>query len=216
MRVVEVSVRRAGSASDSLVGGECAGVGLGRTASPDVSIEVAFIVDWADISGSGVGAHVVVSLIIFVRVSLRTLGLGNDVFASVLAFKKSLEVVVIALASSVVEEFTGTSHCVVPVSSDRLFAISKTKRLGADGLRSGTANVVVRLTFVSGRTVRVGRTSLIGSSDLERSSVGTLKLGAVQFAFGSRLEVVEVSESSVVREGNATALFSVIVVTRRG
>lgn len=59
--------------------------------------------------------------------------LTDDVFACVLAFEESLEVVVIPLTASVVEELTGASHRIVPVSSDRLLAVSKTEGLRADG-----------------------------------------------------------------------------------
>ena len=74
--VVEVSVRRSRSTSDTLVGRERASIGLGRTATPDVSVEVAFIVNWTDVSCSRVGADVVVSLVVLVGISLRTLRLS--------------------------------------------------------------------------------------------------------------------------------------------
>ena len=58
------------------MGRQGAGVGLGRAASPDVAVEVALIVDGTAVAGSRVGAHVVVALVVFVGISLRTLGLG--------------------------------------------------------------------------------------------------------------------------------------------
>lgn len=77
---------------------------------------------------------------------------------------------------------------------------------------------------------------LVSSSDLEGSSIGALQLSAEEFAISGRLkwrfsvffrhfqtietsknlaylEVIEVSESSVVCECNAPALFSIVVVS---
>lgn len=143
LRVVIVSVRRSRSAGDSLMWGKGTGVGLGRAASPHVSVEIAFIVDWARVSSSRVGADVVVSLVILVGVSLWALWLWNNVLASVLALQQGLEVVIVSLAAGVVEDLTGTGNCVVPVTADGLLAVSEAEGLGADGLRSWTADIVI-------------------------------------------------------------------------
>lgn len=76
LRVVVVSVRGTGSAGDSLVGRESTGIGFGRTTAPNVTIEVALIVDRTTVAAARVGADVVVALVVLVGVSLRTLRLG--------------------------------------------------------------------------------------------------------------------------------------------
>ena len=59
--------------------------------------------------------------------------LTNNVFTSVLTFKKSFKVIVVSLTSSVVEDFTSTGYSIIPVSSDTLLAVSESQRLRTDG-----------------------------------------------------------------------------------
>lgn len=108
---------------------ESTGVGFGWAASPNVSVEVAFEIHWAAVSSSRIRADVIVALIIFVSVSLWALRLRDDVLASVLALQQGLEVIVITLATSVIEDFASTSDSVVPIAANRLFAIAKTQWL---------------------------------------------------------------------------------------
>jgi len=181
--VIEVSVGRSRSTSDALVGRKRTSVSLGRTATPDVSVEVAFIVDRADVSCSRVGADVVISLVILVSITLRALRFRDNVFTSVLAFKESFKVVVVSLTSSVIEDFTSTSYSIVPVSSDTLLTVSESQRLRTDGLWTRTADIVVRLTFVSAGAIRVGGTTLVVGSNLQRSTIIALKLSTEKFTF---------------------------------
>lgn len=72
---------------------------------------------------------------------------------------------------------------------------------------------MVTLAFVSARTVSIGSTPLVGSTDLEWSTVFALEFGTEELAISGRFEVVVVSKSSVVGEGNASALFRIVVVS---
>ena len=109
--------------------GQGTGISLSRATSPDVAIKVAFIVDWTAISTAGVGADVIISLVVFVSISLRALRLGDDVLASVLALQESLKVVIVSLTASVIEDFTGTGNGIVPVATDGLLTVSQTEGL---------------------------------------------------------------------------------------
>lgn len=46
------------------------------TTSPNVSVEITLVVDWARVTSARVGTHVVIALIVLIRISLRTLWLG--------------------------------------------------------------------------------------------------------------------------------------------
>lgn len=191
-------------------------VGLGGTASPYISIEVAFIVNWTRVATATVGTDIVVALVVLVSIALRALRLRNDILASILALQQCLEVIVVALTSGIIEDLACSGHRVIPVSSDGLFAVTQSKRLGANGLWSRTADIVVTLAFMGARTVRISTASLIRGSDLQRSSVFALQFGTEQFAFCGRLEVVVVADGSIVGEGDAATLLGVVVISAGG
>ena len=54
---------------------------------------------------------------------------------------------------------------------------------------------------------------LITGSNLKGSSILALQFGTEELTFGSRLEIVIVSKSSIVGESNTATLLSVIVIS---
>lgn len=137
----------------------------------------------------------------------------------------------ISLASSVVEDLASSCNCIIPISSNTLLAISKSKRLRTDSLGTWTADVEVCFTkmlmvitilhllnwipFMWSWTVCWCLTPLVVSAYFERSSVVALQFSTEQFTLGRWLEVVEGAESSVVSESSTPSLFSIIIVSGR-
>ena len=54
---------------------------------------------------------------------------------------------------------------------------------------------------------------LVGGTDLEWSTIFALEFSTEELTISGRFEVVVVSKSSVVGEGNASALFRIVVVS---